>query len=132
VAFVLDTSAILAVLLAEPGYEPALDVIEDAERRGVNDVLLAFISLMEIEYRLLRDRTPEDVNTAIGLVEAWPATIIESDPAWRRRAAAVKARGGLSLADAWIAALAIERDATLVHKDPEFERVPDLRTQLIS
>ena len=29
----------------------------------------------------------------------------------------------ISVADAWIAALAKDRNATLVHKDPEFEQV---------
>jgi len=35
----------------------------------------------------------------------------------------LKAAYRLSVADAWIAALAKERGATLVHKDPEFEQV---------
>jgi predicted nucleic acid-binding protein len=30
--------------------------------------------------------------------------------------------GGLSVADAWIAATAVHREALLVHKDPEFAR----------
>jgi predicted nucleic acid-binding protein len=34
-----------------------------------------------------------------------------------------KAQEHLSVADAWIAALATERNAMLVHKDPEFEQV---------
>ncbi|MGC2166104.1 MAG: hypothetical protein WA632_08835 [Gallionella sp.] len=33
------------------------------------------------------------------------------------------------LADAWIAAAALELDATLVHKDPEFENLPGLRKE---
>ena len=31
----------------------------------------------------------------------------------------------MSVADAWIAALAQEKGATLVHKDPEFEQIED-------
>ncbi len=42
------------------------------------------------------------------------------------RAASVKATHPLSLADAWIAATALGLDATLVHKDPEFEKLPGL------
>jgi len=38
-------------------------------------------------------------------------------------AAELKAAHRLSVADAWIAALAEERGATPVHKDPEFEQV---------
>lgn len=39
------------------------------------------------------------------------------------RAAELKARHPLSLADAWIAACALERGAVLMHKDPEFNAV---------
>jgi len=38
----------------------------------------------------------------------------------------VKAKTSLSVADAWIASLALLHQAELVHKDPEFESVPDL------
>ena len=37
----------------------------------------------------------------------------------------LKAAYRLSFADAWIAATAIFYDATLVHKDPEFEQLQD-------
>ncbi|MGC2166101.1 MAG: PIN domain-containing protein [Gallionella sp.] len=47
-------------------------------------------------------------------------------PALLERAASVKATHPLSLADAWIAAAALQLDATLVHKDPEFENLPGL------
>ena len=40
--------------------------------------------------------------------------------------AKVKAKGSLSVADAWIASLAILHQCELVHKDPEFDRVNEL------
>ncbi|MEX1252887.1 MAG: PIN domain-containing protein [Dehalococcoidia bacterium] len=122
-AYVLDTSAVLAVFFQEPGYETVTGLLLDDS----NEVFLAFITLMEFHYRVLRDAPAEEALAAIRLVEAWPVTIVESAPAWRRRAAEVKAGGGLSLADAWIAALALMHDAELVHKDPEFDRVAGLR-----
>lgn len=45
------------------------------------------------------------------------------------RAASVKATHALSVADAWIAATALELSATLVHKDPEFEQLPLLNEE---
>lgn len=42
------------------------------------------------------------------------------------QAAEIKAYHPLSLADAWIAALALNRSAVLVHKDPEFEALSGL------
>ena len=122
-AYVLDTSAVLAVFFQEPGYETVTGLLLDES----NDVFLAFITLMECHYRILRDTSADQANAAVSLIEAWPVVIVESTPAWRRRAAEVKAGGGLSLADAWIAALALMRNAELVHKDPEFDRVAGLR-----
>jgi len=45
------------------------------------------------------------------------------------RAAEIKASVPLSFADAWIAASALELDAVLVHKDPEFEQVEGLKQE---
>lgn len=53
-----------------------------------------------------------------------PAILVES--------VRVKAHAGLSVADAWIAATAIVRDATLVHKDPELLVVAHLRQERIA
>lgn len=127
-AYVLDTSAVLAVLLAEPGYEKATELLAPADSDGGQDILLPFMALMEIQYRLLRDLPPGDALAAVRLVEAWPARLVESNPLWRQRAAEVKSRGGLSVADAWIASLALLHDAELVHKDPEFDTVEGLRS----
>ena len=124
--YVFDTSAVLAVFLAEPGYEAATDVLARPEAPG-QEILLPFMALMEFQYRLLRDFSPEDGLAALRLVEAWPAKVIESSPLWRQRAAEVKSRGGLSVADAWIASLALLQDGELVHKDAEFDAVEGLR-----
>jgi predicted nucleic acid-binding protein len=128
VAYVLDTSAVLAVLKAEPGYEKVAEILAEAENDGGQDLLLPFMTVMETQYRLLRDLPQEEVLAAVRLVEAWPVTVMESTPSWRQRAAEVKSLGGLSVADAWIASLALLHDAELVHKDPEFDGVEGLRS----
>jgi len=127
-AYVLDTSAVLAVLLAEPGYEKVTEILAQADGDGDQDVLLPFMALMEMQYRLLRDLPSGDALAAVRLVEAWPVKVVESGPLWRQRAAGLKSRGGLSVADAWIASLALLHDAQLVHKDPEFDTVKGLRS----
>jgi ribonuclease VapC len=50
-----------------------------------------------------------------------PLIVVHEDAALLEKAAEIKATHRLSLADAWIAALATLLRATLVHKDPEFE-----------
>jgi ribonuclease VapC len=56
---------------------------------------------------------------------ALPGLRVDSTVALGLLAGELKAKHRLSVADAWIAALARERNATLVHKDPEFEPVED-------
>lgn len=52
-----------------------------------------------------------------------PITRVESTASLSIAAAKLKAKHRISVADAWIAALAQEKNATLVHKDPEFEQI---------
>lgn len=121
--YVLDTSALMRLLLDESGAEEVQRIVEGDEL-----VALPFMVLMEVQYVLLRRLPPLRVDQMVTTLRAWPVEIVESDPAWGRQAALVKSRGGLSLGDAWIAALALQRDATLVHRDPEFDSVPGLRS----
>lgn len=125
--FVLDTSAIMVVLEDEPETPTMLEILGQAAE-GQATLLLPFLALMEVEYILLRRVQPERVVAAVSMLENWPATIVESNAAWRRQAALVKASDGLSLADAWMAALAMLSNAQLVHKDPEFDNIAGLRS----
>src|SRR5947208_240594 len=54
---------------------------------------------------------------------------VSCEPAILEEAARMKAGGGLSVADAWIAATAVVREAVLVHKDREFARVRQVRQE---
>lgn len=122
--YVLDTSALMRLLLDEPGADQVQRIVE-----GDDSVALPFMTVMEIQYTLLRRLPRTQVEQIVATLRAWPVEIVESDLAWGWQAAQVKSRGGLSLADAWIAALALQRDFTLLHQDPEFDSVPDLRAQ---
>jgi predicted nucleic acid-binding protein len=62
------------------------------------------------------------------MIRAWPVELVESTERWRSEAARIKAEYSLSLADAWIAALALLRSARLVHRDPEYDAILDLET----
>jgi len=118
--YVLDTSAILTLRDNEPGAEQVSDLLYSAERGKVK-VLLSFISLMEVLYRVWKDEGKLEGKLAYEQVQSLPLTIMHENPLSLEKAAAVKATERLSLADAWIAATAIMEEATLVHKDPEFE-----------
>ncbi len=106
-----------------PGAEDVQRIIE-----GEEPVLLPFITIMEVDYVLRRTLPRLQVEHIMAAMREWPAAIVESNPDWGRRAAEVRSRGGLSVADAWIASFAMLHDAELVHKDPEFDAVEGLRS----
>lgn len=78
---------------------------------------------MEVYYITLQERERSEAQEHVNLMTALPVLRVESTRALGILAAEIKAAHRLSVADARIAALAKERGATLVHKDPEFEQL---------
>jgi len=123
--FVLDTSALLALRSDEAGSERVAAVLLEAAQREA-EVYGCFMSLMEVLYRVWKTEGERAGRAAHAQCLKLPIIWIHESPALLERAAAIKARHAVSLADAWIAATALECAATLLHKDPEFEAVEAL------
>ena len=120
----LDTSAILTLLEDEEGAER----VEALLREG--QVLLPFLVLLETYYITLQERSEAVADRRYALLKQLPATFLWSvDEPTLLTAARFKARHRLSLADALIAAFAVQQGAILVHKDPEFEALAELVRQ---
>lgn len=124
-AYVLDTSAVLSVFNQEDGFEAVVELLKQAQENQAT-LFVPFMALMELEYLLLRKISPEEMMVVLHLVNSWPVQSPESNEHWRHQAAKVKNSTSLSVADAWIAGLALLEGAALVHKDPEYEGVPGL------
>jgi predicted nucleic acid-binding protein len=126
--YVLDTSAVLALR----GNELGADRVEALLRNGRAQrtrILLSFMTRMEMLYRIASDEDPDAARTAVRLIDAAGVHWVSCEPEILDEAARIKAAGGLSVADAWIAATAAVRDAVLVHKDPEMRRAPHVRQE---
>ena len=121
-SYVFDTSAWLTLIEDEAGSDIVQGLLEKA-RAGEVIVLVSFMSFMEMYYITLQERDLNEAQERVRLMAALPIWRVESTKALGILAAELKAAYRLSVADAWIAALAKERGATLVHKDPEFEQV---------
>ena len=122
-AYVLDTSALVSYFKDEPEAGQVEVVL-----RQPDDLMIPFMTMMELRYVLLRAYSVSHVDQIIETLRSCGASIVESSPVWGIQGAEIKARGGVSLGDAWIASLALMHDAELVHKDPEFDRVEGLRS----
>lgn len=128
---VLDTSALLALRGDEAGADRVERLLADA-KAGRSTLLASFMTRMELLYVVWRDEGEASARDAVRLVESFPLEWVSCEPAILDRAARIKAAGGLSVSDAWIAATALERDATLVHCDPELEKVAELKQERIA
>lgn len=117
--WLLDTSALLALRDNEAGADTVADLLTQAQA-GKARCFGCFITLMEVLYRVWKDEGEAAGRLAHAQCLALPIEWLHETPEMLETAARLKATQRLSLADAWIAAAAELKAATLVHKDPEF------------
>lgn len=114
--FVLDTSAILTLIEDEAGAERVDSLLRNQE------IFLPWIVLLEITYISWQELGEAEAERRLAYLKLLPVTFLwEADEPTLLIAARLKATYHLSLADAIIAAFTIRLEATLIHKDPEYE-----------
>jgi predicted nucleic acid-binding protein len=119
----LDTSALLAHHLAEPGAERVQALFEDEAVMAGTSIL----ALFELELRF--HQLGMDASTraaAINLYRALLSEVVNVDEAVRSEALQLRISTPARVAamDVLIAATASLRGATLVHRDPHFAIIP--------
>lgn len=109
---VLDAWAVIALLRDEPGAGEVERIV------AAGEAVMSAINLGEVLYGLLRSHGPE---VAASRVEGIHEAVRVEQPDWPliERAAAVKAEGGISYADAFCVATALRVDAPIATGDPE-------------
>jgi predicted nucleic acid-binding protein len=117
--YLLDTSALLTLRDNESGADQVAEILYQAQQAKVQ-CFGCFMSLMEVLYRVWKDESEQAGRLAYEQCLSLPIEWVHESRALLEKAAEIKARHQLSLADAWIAATALLQSALLVHKDPEF------------
>lgn len=120
--YVLDTSAVLTLFEGEPGVNVVKGILRRARRKKCR----ACVSLMttyEILYVTTQEQGEEEGLRRILELRNLPLVELPLSPDIALRAAHLKARYRISVADSWIAATAASESATLVHKDPELQQL---------
>ncbi len=119
--YVLDTSAWLTLIEDEEGADTVQEILENAS--AGNHILVSFMTFMEVFYISIQENDINEAPQRLELIQSLPIQRKESSSATGLIAAEFKARFRMSVADAWIGALAREVGGILVHKDPEFEEL---------
>jgi predicted nucleic acid-binding protein len=117
--YLLDTSALLTLRDDESGADQVAEILYQAQQ-GKARCFGCFMSLMEVLYRVWKDESEQEGRLAYQQCLSLPIEWVHEHGALLEKAAEIKARHQLSLADAWIAATALLKGAMLVHKDPQF------------
>jgi len=114
--FLLDSSALLSFIEDEAGA----DQVEQALRQETT--LLPWPVLLEVYYISIQEDGPSEADRRLALIKQLSVKILwDMDESTLLTAAKLKADFQISFADSIIAAFAVQRDAVLMHKDPEFE-----------
>lgn len=118
--YLLDTSALLTLRDDEEGADQVAEILRMCQTQEAR-CFACFLTLMEIFYRVWKDEGEHEGRLAYEQCQTLPINWIHENRQLLEKASEIKAKHGLSLADAWIGASAILNDSVLVHKDPEFQ-----------
>ena len=120
--YLLDTSALVTLRDDEDGADRVASLLRKAQK-GSATLYVSFMSFMEILYCTWREEGKGSALKAYLELKMLPLHRIDLSENLLMLAGEIKATHSLSLADSWIAATALEKKATLVHKDPEFDQL---------
>lgn len=128
---VLDTSALLAHHRDEEGADRVQSLFDDSD----NQLLIASITLTEFGRRMLAlGASLEEVEKILAdykhLLDG--VVPIDGDMAMNALMLATKASKRIPLVDSLIAAVACQKQATLVHRDQHFENIPTILLKMES
>ncbi|MFZ4681399.1 MAG: type II toxin-antitoxin system VapC family toxin [Terrimicrobiaceae bacterium] len=119
---ILDSWALMAFFKGEPAALEVRSRFDLAAESGV-PLALCVINWGEVVYQFERVGGGSAAESVISDIGNLPIEVVSADQDLTRIAASFKAKGGLSYADAFAAALAKDRKAELITGDPEFKVV---------
>lgn len=122
---VLDAYALLAYFEGEPGADLVRSLLVEASQGRVR-LLLCLVNWGELYHIVTRGRGSASAEEVANVIDELPIELVDVDRGLAREAARLKARGGMSYADCFAAALALREEGAVVTGDPEFERIEDV------
>ena len=120
--FVLDSYALLAYFRNEAGGEKVEHLLNEAVA-DKHELHMTCINAGEVYYMTHRKDGADKAALVWKALQQFPIHIIEVDMTFTYKAASIKAKYKLSFADAFAAALTINKKATLITGDHEFDNL---------
>jgi predicted nucleic acid-binding protein len=123
--YVFDSFALVAYLQGEPGAARVNEIVE-AAGAGEGSLSMTTVNVGESVYIAYRRQGSRGVVRVLDLLASLPIEIVDADLQLSVTAARIKAVTPIAYGDCFAAALALERGATLLTGDPEFEQLGGL------
>ncbi|MGR3180076.1 MAG: PIN domain-containing protein [Candidatus Anammoxibacter sp.] len=127
--YVLDTSALLAYIENEEGVEEVESLFNKAFE-GEADLFISTISCIEVFYISLKEQGEKIAIERLELINNLMLKQEVLNEQFIEIVGKIKATLNMSFADSCIAGLAKIKEATLVHKDPEYDQLKNEINQL--
>jgi len=123
ITHLLDTSAWLAHLFREPGYEQVSNLLLEP----TNQVAVSVLSLLEVYGRMQQLQIERRFEEIVEEYRGMFTHFLPVDERVATRATVLRRESSTRVPaiDALIAATAAHHNATLVHRDPHFAGLPD-------
>jgi len=121
---VLDSYALLAFFEGEAAGEKVRDILKYAAEHD-RELWLSVINWGEILYIIERKAGKDKREDITRLMSQMHISIVDADQEITAQAASYKAKGRISYADCFAAALATQKKAELVTGDSEFKALED-------
>jgi predicted nucleic acid-binding protein len=121
-ALVLDTWAVLAFLQDEPAGAQVENLLAVSRQNG-ETLWMSVVNAGEVWYILARESSSAEADQSILELRRIGIHFVDADWSLTKTAAGIKAAYPMSYADAFAAALALQKDAILVTGDKEFKQV---------
>jgi predicted nucleic acid-binding protein len=121
-AYVLDASALFALLEDRPAADKVTELLKEAARGHV-EISMSAVNYGEVYGSILRNHGLDRALTIMNATHPLPIRWLDATPQRCFRAAELKSKYTLYYVDSFAAALAIECKATLVTSDADFRRL---------
>ncbi len=127
---VFDSYAILAYLGDENGSTVVVDYLSQA-LEGKKNIFISSVNWAEVGYQCIQRQGIAGWKSIQARLLEFPIEIVETDHSQTEHAAEFKAENKMSLADAYAAALTVQKKAELLTGDPEFKAIESKLKKII-
>lgn len=125
---VLDTKPLIKLFAQEEGWDAVQKILSRIEAGDI-EAAISVVTLTEIYYKYMKEKRIDLANIRMKQLRYalyLKKLLIDEDVAVK--AGDFKGKYNISVADAFIAATAYFEGSTIISDDPDFEKIPEIKT----